>query len=82
MDSRFHGNDEIGGWPAASELRTSAGATFSPRPPLRWIPAFAGMTNWPAGCCRGRGQALALRAFVRIVGGGDGELELLYYRVS
>ncbi len=54
LDSRFCGNDEVGGRnDETGRFNALVGGgvcgSFSPRIPLPWIPAFAGMTNWAAG---------------------------------
>ncbi len=80
LDSGLRRNDEVGG--RSDEVGSRNDETgrfnalvdggvcgsFSPRIPLPWIPAFAGMTNWEAGMrmvgrrAIGRGEASMLRA--------------------
>ena len=47
LDSGLRRNDETGRFNAL--VGGGVCGSFSPRIPLPWIPAFAGMTNWAAG---------------------------------
>ena len=66
LDSGLRRNDETGRFNAL--VGGGVCGSFSPRIPLPWIPAFAGMTNWEAGMrmvgrrAIGWGQASTLRA--------------------
>ena len=70
LDSRFRGNDETGRFNAL--VGGGVCGSFSPRIPLPWIPAFAGMTNWEAGMRMvGRRTVLLGRAAGRALSWGQ-----------
>ena len=45
MDSRFHGNDEVGPVPAGLSMAGDEPHGYNPLSPPLWTPAFAGVTN-------------------------------------